>query len=266
VAPSGYYARLKEPLSNDASEGARLLRLIRASFIASQGIRGAAVFLDLREAEETCSKHRVARLMRENRLRALDGYCTRRWSVKKPAVLMPNLLNRQFTVTRPHTAWVTDITSIRMWRGWLYLGVVLDLFSRKDRRLVRRPDRPPRTRARCRADGRAPTTVARDADSLGSGHRVRLRCVAALLSFLSSRAEDERNAATAGTVVAESFFGSSKEERIKKQTYKTRELALTDVADHTATFYNRSRRYSHLGGVSPEKFEAAHKRRKWRVR
>lgn len=67
VAPSGYYAWLKEPVSNRALEDARLLRLIRASFTASHGIYGAPrVFLDLREAGETCSKHRVARLMRVN--------------------------------------------------------------------------------------------------------------------------------------------------------------------------------------------------------
>lgn len=67
VAPSGYYAWLQQPLSNRAQEDARLLRLIRAAFNASHGIYGAPrVFLDLREAGETCSKHRVARLMREN--------------------------------------------------------------------------------------------------------------------------------------------------------------------------------------------------------
>ena len=132
VAPSGYYDWLKQPLSNRAREDARLLRLIRASFTASQGVYGAPrVFLDLREAGEICSKHRVARLMRENRLRALHGYRTRRWTVGKPAVLVPNLLNRQFDVTRRNKAWVTDITYIRTWQGWVYLAVVMDLFSRK---------------------------------------------------------------------------------------------------------------------------------------
>ena len=126
------YAWLKRPLSHHASEDARLLRLIRASFIASQGIYGAPrVFLDLREAGETCGTHRVARLMREHQLRALHGYRMRRWSVGKPAVLIPNLLKRQFTVTRRNTAWVTDITYIRTWQGWLYLAVVMDFFSRK---------------------------------------------------------------------------------------------------------------------------------------
>jgi putative transposase len=74
VAPSGYYEWLLQPISNRGQEDARRLRLIRASFVASQGIYGAPrVFLDLREAGETCSKHRTARLMREANLRALHG-------------------------------------------------------------------------------------------------------------------------------------------------------------------------------------------------
>ncbi len=123
VAPSGYYEWLHHPISDRAKEDARLLRMIRASFVASHGVYGAPrVFLDLREAGETCSKHRVERIMRINGLRALHGYRTRRWSVGKPAVLIPNLLQRQFTVTRRNTVWATDITYIRTWQGWLYLA------------------------------------------------------------------------------------------------------------------------------------------------
>ena len=92
VAPSGYYEWLQQPISNRAQEDARL--------------------------------------MREANLRALHGYRTRRWAVGKPSVLIPNLLQRQFTVTRPNKAWVTDITYIRTWQDWLYLAVVMDLFSR----------------------------------------------------------------------------------------------------------------------------------------
>ena len=111
VSRSGYYAWLGKPLSDRAREDARLLRLIRASFKASHGIYGAPrIFLDLREAGETCSKHRVARLMRVNNIRALHGYRTQRYVVSKPAVLTPNLLQRVFTVSKPNTAWVTDIT------------------------------------------------------------------------------------------------------------------------------------------------------------
>jgi len=158
VAPSGYYEWLHHPVSDHAKEDARLLRLIRASFVASHGVYGAPrVFLDLREAGETCSKHRVERLMRVNGLRALHGYRTRRWSVGKPAVLIPNLLQRQFTVTRPNTVWATDITYIRTWQGWLYLAVVMDLFSR---RVVGWSHHPSRAGAGCRTDGRAQAETA----------------------------------------------------------------------------------------------------------
>jgi len=78
VAPSGYYAWLKTPVSSHAREDARLLRLIRASFNDSQCVCGGPrVFFALREAGESCSKHRVARLMRENGLRVQPGYRTR---------------------------------------------------------------------------------------------------------------------------------------------------------------------------------------------
>lgn len=132
AAPSGYYAWLKNPLSARSKEDARLLRLIRASFEASQGVYGAPrVFLDLKEVGETCSKNRVARIMRENGIRAQAGYRTRRYVAGKPTELIPNLVKRNFTVSQPDRIWVTDITYIRTWEGWLYVAVVLDLFSRK---------------------------------------------------------------------------------------------------------------------------------------
>jgi len=65
-----------------------------------------------------------------------------------------------------------------------------------------------------------------------------------------------------GVRVAESFFSSLKKERIKKHIYKNRQLALADVSDYIETFYNRLRRHSHLGGISPEEFEAVHKLRR----
>jgi putative transposase len=109
-----------------------LLRLIRASYNASHGVYGSIrIFLDLREAGETCSKHRVARIMRTNKIRALHGYRTRRYVAAKPSTTVPDLVKRDFDVIRPNKVWVTDITYIRTWQGWLYLAVVMDLFSRK---------------------------------------------------------------------------------------------------------------------------------------
>jgi putative transposase len=89
------------------------------------------VFLDLREAGKTCSKHRVARLMRAHPIRAVRGYGRKPRCGAKPSELVPNVLQRQFDVGEPNKAWVTDITYIRTWEGWPYLAVVLDLFSRK---------------------------------------------------------------------------------------------------------------------------------------
>jgi len=90
VARAGYYAWLRKPLSDRAKEDVRLLRLIRASYNASHGVYGSTrIFLDLREAGETCSKHRVARIMRANKIRALHGYRTRRYVAAKPSASCP---------------------------------------------------------------------------------------------------------------------------------------------------------------------------------
>jgi putative transposase len=98
-------------VSDRALEDSRLLVLIRASYRASHGIYGARrVFLDLREAGETCSLHRVERIMRLNKIVALHGYRTRHYAVGKPSVLIPNLVKRQFTVEKPNAIWATDIT------------------------------------------------------------------------------------------------------------------------------------------------------------
>lgn len=266
VAPSGYYEWLLQPISNRAKEDARLLRLIRASFVASHGIYGAPrVFLDLREAGETCSKHRVARLMRENKLRALHGYRTRRWSVGKPAVLIPNLLKRQFTVTRRNKAWVTDITYIRTWQGWLYLAVVMDLFSRLivgwavaptiHRELVLNAVLAAVRRRRPRG-----TLIHSDQGTQFGSDAWRRFCRSNRLEPSMSRKGNCWDNA-----VAESFFSSLKKERIKKHIYKNRELATKDVADYIDAFYNRTRRHGHLGGLSPEQFEAAQKKAKRRL-
>jgi putative transposase len=262
VARSGYYAWLAKPMCDRAQEDARLIRLIRASFTASQGIYGAPrIFLDLREAGETCSKHRVARLMREHHLRALHGYRMRRWSVGKPSVLIPNLLKRQFTVTRRNRVWVTDITYIRTWQGWLYLAVVMDLFSRKivgwsagptiHRELVLDAVLMAVRRRRPRG-----TVIHSDQGTQYGCDAWRRFCRDNHLEPSMSRKGNCWDNA-----VAESFFSSLKKERIKKQIYKNRDLALRDVGDYINRFYNGTRRHSHLGGVSPEQFEALQRQR-----
>ena len=263
VTRSGYYAWLHKPISRRAQEDIRLLRLIRASFVASHGIYGAPrVFLDLREAGETCSKHRVARLMRVNKIRAVRGYRTRQRWVSKPSELVPNVLLRNFDVTRPNKAWVTDITYIRTWQGWLYLAVVMDLFSRM---IVGWATRPTIGRelaldaimmaVRRRRPRR--TIIHSDQGSQYGSDDWRRFCLTNHLEpSMSRRGNCWDNA------VAESFFSSLKKERIKKRIYKNREIAHADISEYIESFYNRTRRHSHLGGVSPEDFETARRRRR----
>ena len=263
VTRSGYYAWLREPISHRAQEDVRLLRLIRASFVASHGVYGAPrVFLDLREAGETCSKHRVARLMRVNKIRAVGGYRMRHRSASKPSELVPNVLLRNFDVTSPNKAWVTDITYIRTWQGWLYLAVVMDLFSRM---IIGWATRPTIGRelvldailkaVRRRRPNR--TIIHSDQGSqYGSDDWRRFCRTNHLEPSMSRRGNCWDNA------VAESFFSSLKKERIKKKIYRNREIAHADISEYIESFYNQTRRHSHLGGVSPEDFETAGRRQR----
>lgn len=262
VAPSGYYEWLQKPISNRALEDARLLTLIRDSYKASHGIYGAPrIFLDLREAGETCSKHRVERIMRVNKIVALHGYRTRHYSVGKPSVLIPNLVKRQFNVGSPNKIWATDITYIRTWEGWLYLAVVMDLFSRK---IVGWSTRPTIHRAlvldavMSAVKQRRPRGTVIHSDQgcqYGSDDWRRFCRKNRLEPSMSRRGNCWDNA------VAESFFASLKKERIKKRIYNTRDMATADVSDYIESFYNPRRRHSYIGGVSPDDFEAAAKRR-----
>jgi putative transposase len=263
VARAGYYAWLNHPVSDRAQEDARLLKLIRTSFIVSHGIYGAPRILqDLRERGETCSKHRVARLMRENGLRALHGYRIRHIPTPKPSPLIPNLLQRQFTVSRPNEAWVTDITYIRTWQGWLYLAVVMDLFSRK---IIGWAIRPTIHRelvldalakaVRCRHPRN--TMIHSDQGTQYGSDAWRRFCKANRLEpSMSRRGNCWDNA------MAESFFSSLKKERIKKRIYVDRETATLDLSDYIDGFYNTVRRHSYLGGISPNEFEVTHRRPK----
>ena len=259
VARSGFYAWVHRPTSDRDIANQRLLGLIRASYEASSGVYGAPrVFLDLREIGERCGKNRVARLMRLNNIKALRGYKAPRHIAGRPSVVAPNTLQREFTVAKPDVAWVTDITYIRTWQGWLYLAVVVDLYSRK---VVGWSMKPTLARgivldailmavSRRRPIGKV--LVHSDQGSqYGSDDWLRFLSANNLEPSMSRRGNCWDNA------VAESFFSSLKKERIKKRIYKTRDLARADIFDYIEAFYNRVRRHTHLGGVSPAAFERA---------
>ena len=198
--------------------------------------------------------------MRENKIKAIHGYKVPRVIVGRPSILAPNRLQRAFTVGQPDQVWVTDITYIRTWQGWLYLAVVLDLYSRK---VVGWSMKPSLSRelvldalmmAVWRRRRKQRVMVHSDQGSqYGSDDWQRFLKANNLEASMSRRGNCWDNA------VAESFFSSLKKERIKKRVYKTREFAKADVFDYIEAFYNRTRRHSHLAGISPEAFERASK-------
>lgn len=132
VHRSGFYAWLHRPLSNRAKEDQRLTNQIQESWLGSGFVYGSPrIHQDLKEMGESCSVHRVARLMRIAKIKAQRGYKRRYVKSGAPSYVAPNQLKQCFTVDRPDATWVTDITYIRTYEGWFYLAVVVDLFSRK---------------------------------------------------------------------------------------------------------------------------------------
>ena len=261
VHPSGYYAWRAEPLSDRAKDDERLSGLLKQAWLESGGVYGyRKLTLDMRDLGEHCGKHRVARLLKRDGLRSQTGY-RRRPSVRggKPAVVAPNHLQRQFNAAEPNKSWVTDITYIRTHEGWLYLAVVVDLFSRQvvgwsmgsriDTGLVL--DALNMALWRRRPTG--PVVVHSDQGCQFTGHEwQKFLREHNLVSSMSRRGNCHDNA------VVESFFQLLKRERIRRQIYLTRDDARADVFNYIELFYNPKRRHSTIAGLSPAQFEQRH--------
>ena len=174
----------------------------------------------------------------------------------KPAVVASNTLNRQFEVDTPDRVWVTDITYIKTHEGWLYLAVVIDLFSRRvvgwSARSRMTTDlalqalltavwrRKPKTKLTIHSDQGTQFT-SREWQSFLRQHN--------LDASMSRRGNCHDNA------VAESFFQLLKRERIRRRTYPTREAARQDVFEYIEMFYNPRRKHTNNGMLSPVDFE-----------
>jgi putative transposase len=254
---SGFYAWLKNPTSCRNADHERLLRQIRHFWSESDGVYGSPrIFIDLREAGETCGRDRVAKIMRENGIAAIARRRRRAGQYALPQHAESNILDREFNHDKLDTAWVTDITYIRTWEGWLYLAVIKDLTSRRiigwpmqrtmHRDLVvqallsavwrRRPER----KVIIHSD---------QAPNIASDDWIRFCDEHDLVRSMSRRGNAYDNAAV------ESFFASLKKERVRRRTYRTIAEARADLFDYIEVFYNRKRRHEHLAGMSPVEFE-----------
>ncbi len=204
-------------------------------------------------------RKRVARLMVEAGLSADLRPKFRNANSQPTSEAASNALARQFNVEAPDRVWVSDITYVWTVAGWLYLAVVIDLFSRRvvgwamaDHMRAVLVIEALGAALGSREPSREGLLFHSDQGSQYTATRVREALDhAGITCSMSRRGNCWDNA------VAESFFSSLKKERIRKRIYKTRDLARADVFDYIEVFYNRTRRHSHLGGVSPEAFENA---------
>jgi putative transposase len=257
IQRSGYYAWKAKPKSDRTVADEALLGTIKQSFENSQGIYGSPrVHRDLHEEGIRCGEKRVARLMSQAQLRSVRGYKRPRYKVGMPATTAPNRLQREFTVAQPDQAWVTDITYIRTYEGWLYLTVVIDLYSRlvvgwsMSSSMATELVLDALMMAVWRRRPKTPVMIHSDQGSqFGSDDFNRWCKDNRLVPSMSRRGNCWDNA------VAESFFSSLKKERVKRRIYATREDARSDVFDYIEGFYNRVRRHSHLDQLSPMDFE-----------
>ncbi len=255
---SGFYAWLKEPLSRRAQEDARQTELIRQAWADSGKVYGYRKLADdLRDQGEQVSGNRVARLASLAGILAQVG-CKRRPGRYggKLAVVASNTLDRQFGVDAPDKVWVTDITYFRTHEGWLYLAVLIDLFSR---RVVGWSAQPRMTTdlalqallaAVWRRKPRAKVMIHSD---LGSQFTCREWQV-----FLSQHNLDtcmSRRGNCQDNAVAESFSQPLKRERIRRRTYATRDAARQDEFEYIEMFYNPKRKHTNNGMLSPVDFE-----------
>lgn len=258
VHRSGFYAWVKEPACRRAREDTHLLGKIKQSWLESGCAYGYRnIHRDLRDAGEYIGKNRVYRIMRQEKISSQRGYKRHRgFKSGQETQIAPNKLARQFTVTQPNQSWVTDFTYIRTHEGWLYVTVVIDLFSRQvigwsmknnpksdlviDALLMAVWRRKPKERVLVHSDQGIQYTCS-DWRKFLADHN--------LESSMSRRGNCHDNA------VAESFFSLLKTERIKRRIFKTREEARQEIFDYIELYYNPRRRHSHNGGVAPNVFE-----------
>jgi putative transposase len=258
VHPSGYYAWNREPLSARARDDRRLTGLIKQFWLESGGVYGyRKIHTDLRSVGERCGPNRVHRLMRTAGLRAEVGYRRRpRAKGGVPAVIAPNRLQQQFDVKQPDSAWVTDITYIRTHEGWLYLAVVIDLFSRQvvgwsmQPRMERDLVLKALLMALWRRKPKAKVIVHSDQGSQYTSHEWQ-----AFLATHNLACSMSRRGNCHDNAVAESFFQLLKRERIKRRIYTTREEARSDIFDYIEMFYNTRRRHGYNDKLSPVEYE-----------
>ena len=258
VTRSGFYAWLARPASPKKVADAQLVIEIKAAMKRGRGTYGSPrVHRELRARGIRVSKKRVERLMRENGLVARQKRRFVHTTDSRHALpIAPNVLDRNFDVKQPDQAWVGDVTYIPTLEGWLYLAVLLDLFSRRvvgwatsasnDRELALAALR----RALRSRHPRRGLVHHTDRGSPYASDEYRLVLAThTIVPSMSGTGDCYDNA------VAESFFATLKAEHVDHETFASRDAGTASIGDYIENFYNCARRHSHVGYVSPIEFE-----------
>jgi putative transposase len=237
-----------------------LLIEIRRVFVENDGNYGSPrIWEALKEINIPCSQNRVARLMHEEGLVAIQRRKFKATTDSKHNwPIAPNLLARNFSVGEPNRIWVTDITYIWTWEGWLYLSIVLDLYSRGIVGLAmsdRITDDLTQTALNQAIGRRNPSAGLIHHSDRGSqyasgDYQILLR-KNEIIPSMSRKGDCWDNA------VAESFFHTLKVEKINRFRFKTRDEAKREIFKYIEMYYNRKRTHSSLGYKSPCDYEKA---------
>jgi len=261
VSRSGFYKFLKRPLSKREKENKKLLEKIQKIFILHKKRYGSPrVFKALIKAGIKVGKHRVARIMRNNNIFAKRRKKFRiTTNSKHNYKVSPNLLNRNFTPTQKNKAWVSDLTYIYTKEGWLFLCMILDLFTKKV--------------VGWAASSSLKVDIAISAIEMAVGREhpqpglifhsdrgIQYACnqFRKKLDEYKMSQSMSRKGNCWDNAPAESFFNTLKVELIYTKKYKSRTEAKDDVFEYIETYYNRLRLHSSLGYMTPREFDENH--------
>jgi putative transposase len=258
VSRSGYYAWKMRPESPKVSQDRRTAVIMAAIQAMVRRVYGTPrMHRELRARGEKIGRKRVARLMKQN---GLQSRCRRKFRVTTDSnhshPVAPDRLQRNFAPKGPNQAWVADITYIATREGWLYLAVVLDLYSRMvvGWKLSERINQQLVIDAlKMAISRRKPSAVLIHHSDRGSQYasgEFRRE-----LGAFGIHASMSRKGNCWDNAVAESFFGSLKTELEDLGRYHTREQARRQIFEYIEVFYNGLRRHSTLGYVSPRQYE-----------
>jgi transposase InsO family protein len=254
VSRSGYYVYLRRGLNRRHEENRSLLTKIQEIWESSRGVYGSPrITAELRAQGYRCGENRIARIMRANGIASLTR---KRYKIttnsdhKLPVA--EDLVERDFRATAPNRLWVSDITYIWTWEGWLYLAAVMDVYNREIvgwtlyKRMTKELVVNALLKSLAKRDPQPGLIFHSDRGSQYASHRVhRILNAWQIHQSMSSKGDCFDNA------IMESFFSSLKKELVHLKTFHSRAQAKSYVFDYIEIFYNRQRRHSALNHKTP---------------